>query len=523
MPVLYDQFGRPINRQSKPTKRPLPVAPVLSSSREYVADGLTPEGLAFIYREADGGNIQRQAELFDQLLEKDCHLKSEEQKRVNGITSQHLDWQFTPASDSQRDLDVVNFLEKNVIGHEDWSKYKVAQQDAVCKGYAGIAPQWDTSEGQAVVSSFSWIPQKRLIFRDPATGLLSDYPRLATDEQPNGEYIPAWSLILHKQGGLPGHPVRSALFRAVTWMVIFKHFSVKDWWVFGELCGVPLRIGVYDSGSSLEDRNALERAVRGVGSDFAAVISANTQIKFEQAAKNISGAKLWELQTTFCNNEMSKAIIGSSAFSEAGKSGSYAIDTLETGVRADLILGDAQACASTDIDQLIRPLVGFNFGWNTPLPVFRPVLKRQENLKVKSEWLESVADRLGGQMPLSWYKEQYGIPELQDGDRTVADAQTSRVADLGQVVRAKVATGGSRSARQSDIDGLVDSAVETVDLSRDEDAILALIRKSTSYEEVYAGLAGLYPRMDMAALRKGLAESLLMAQVAGVKAVKDNA
>lgn len=517
MPI-YDKNGNIMSSDKAPT-RPLRPAPILKSNRMYIASGLTPEKIGPVFREADRGNISRQAQLFEQIREHDAHVLSEDDKRINAITSQYLDWQFTPATDSQRDLDVVNFLEKNVLDHDDWIKYKKSQQTAVGRGYAGLAPEWDRSEGQAVVVNFGFVEHKRLLFQDPITGYLRDWPLLATDENPQGIEIHKNSLFLHKYGGLAGNAARSGVFRPVTWMVVFKHFSIKDWWVFSELCGIPLRMGIYQSSTSDEDREQLKAAVEKIGNDYSATISNDTEIRFEQVSARVSGGELWEKQSNFCNNEISKAIVGSSAFSEAGKSGSYALHTLETGVRADITLSDAQETAATDIDQWIKPLVSINFGPETPLPKFRAVFKKQEDLKTKSEWLEKAVDRVGGQVPLSWYLEQYGIPELQDGDRTVIE--------ISPPVTAKIhAKNGIKKLEQDavndqkQIDRLVDRAGAEVDLKDNEEAILSLISEANSYEDIYSGLLELYQEISIDGMQDVLQRALLMAQAAGIASVE---
>ncbi len=74
MPILYDQFNRPIKKTKAPQSRPLAAAPLSDAWRDYVADGLTPERLAAILKQADGGDLKQQTELFEQLEEKDAHL-----------------------------------------------------------------------------------------------------------------------------------------------------------------------------------------------------------------------------------------------------------------------------------------------------------------------------------------------------------------------------------------------------------------------------------------------------------------
>ena len=516
MPIL-DKYGKPYKSTTIPRKR-MPYSPVNKSHRDYVADGLTPDKVAPIFRAADQGDVSKQAQLFEQLLEKDGHLLSEWPKRVNAIASQYLDWQLSPATDSQRDLDVVNFIERYVLDSPVWHKYKIGQQYAVGYGYSGLEPVWDMSANQAVIRDFLPVEPRLLSFSDPATGYLTDWPYLVTDEHPEGIEIHPRGLILHKTGGMFGHAARCGVFRTVVWMIVFKHFAIKDWWTFSELCGIPLRIGYYDSGSSEEDRATLERALANLGVDMYALISRGTKIEFEEAAAKVTGADLWKEQTDFCNNEISKALVGSSAFSEAGKSGSYALHTLETGVRADLTLADAQATAATDLEQWIAPLVEINFGRDTPVPRFEAVFKKQDDLETKSKWLEAVADRIGDRIPLAWYTEQYGIPELQAGDRTVAQV-SSRMA-AAKLMMAK-SSRSPETVGQADIDRLAAESSSRVSLAGNEERILSVIRKSSSYEEVYKGLADLYSDLDMSDFQQVMGDALLAAQAAGIKKMQD--
>lgn len=273
----------------------------------------------------------------------------------------------------------------------------------------------------------------------------------------------------------------------------------------------------------------MQQALIGVGVDFSALISASTNIEFLDAAKNVSGADLWKEQASFCNNEISKTLVGSAAFSEAGKSGSYAIHTLETGVRADITLSHAQQSAATDLDAWIAPLVGFNFGWDTPLPKFRAIFKKQEDYKTKSEWLEPVADRIGSQMPLSWYREQYGIPTLQDGDSTVADANQEPMSKEVEAAKLILAKAGQLSPEQTAqrnatrIDALADKTLEMVapDFARNEKQILQMIQNAESEEAMYSGLADLYPQLTMQELEKVLAQAMLAAFAEGIRTVQD--
>ena len=66
--VIYDALGRPVETSAarRPDVRELAVVQVRDRWSGYPSNGLTPERLARIFREADHGDMLRQAELFEE-------------------------------------------------------------------------------------------------------------------------------------------------------------------------------------------------------------------------------------------------------------------------------------------------------------------------------------------------------------------------------------------------------------------------------------------------------------------------
>lgn len=413
MVTLYDQFGRPIERTAtkKPERRPLAVAPIRDSWRDYVASGLTPVKLAGIFRDADAGDLRRQAELFDQIEERDGHIIGEISKRRNVILD--VDFQVTPASEDSRDVKVAEAVEEMLDNITDWADVLVSLQDGVGKGFAALELGWDVSEGQAQVEDFKFIEQKRFMFYDSA-GILSHIPRLITDDDPLGIDIPVWKTLYHRYGGKSGHATRSGIYRVCTWWYLFKNYAVKDWMVFCEVYGMPLRLGKYDPGASTADREALEIAVRTLGSDAAGVISKSTEIEFVTGNKGTSGADLYKDLASFGNKEMSKAILGSTLTADVDGKGSYAAANTHNEVRLDLLRSDARALAGTIRNQLIRPWVGFNYGWDTPVPKYAGNFEEPEDLQAKSEIIDKFSERMD--IPVSYVRRVFSIPEPEKGE-----------------------------------------------------------------------------------------------------------
>jgi phage gp29-like protein len=299
---LFDQFGRLFAEKGAPEHTELPTAPILDSNRNYVALGLTPEKLAAYLQSADSGEVRYQAELFDQLEEKDGHLLCERDKRTNVILD--LDFRITPASDSARDARVAEFVEDELTGRECFNDLAVSLQDAIGKGlcHAGEplgCVQWPGHRRSFFLYRAKAVP----VFRH--SGYLRNYPRLLTDTDAEGIEIPPWKTTFHRYGGMSGHPARAGIYRVCAWMVLFKNYSIKDWVIFSERYGMPMRLGRYESGASAEDRRALKAAISSLGSDAAGIISKNTEIDFLKAEANATSSDLWERLINLCNAEMS--------------------------------------------------------------------------------------------------------------------------------------------------------------------------------------------------------------------------
>ncbi|MBI9092292.1 MAG: DUF935 domain-containing protein [Desulfobacterium sp.] len=524
MGKILDQFGRPFEAQKKPERRPLAAAPLTDAWREYVASGLTPGRLATLLKEADAGDVRRQAELFDQIEERDGHIIGEIGKRKNVILD--VDFAVTPATDDLRDAKIAEEAQLMLDNITDWADVLVSLQDAVGKGFAGLEMDWDASEGQAEVGSLEFIEQKRFLFHDER-GILCKHPRLVTDEDSMGMDIPAWKVLFHRYGGKSGHPTRSGIHRICAWWYLFKNYAIKDWVVFCEVYGMPLRLGKYDSGATPEDKDALEIAVRLLGSDAAGIISKSTEIDFITSSQGSVSADLYKDLAGFGNKETSKAILGATLTADVGDKGSYAASNTHNDVRLDLMRADARSVASTVRSQFIRPWVGFNYGWDTPVPKYGGNFKKSEDQEKKSKVVDTLADRI--EIPCSWVREEFGIPAPKDGEpclspKTPNTGQISTKMDGRRYTVAKNANqpdnedfdalGGYLGRMEKESDPLIQDLLAPVRKIMDQ---------AESLEEVRDRLVDLYSDMDAGDLGVLIQQAMTAAELMGRYEVENDA
>ncbi len=153
--MILDQFGRPVPPLKRPETREIAAVSLQDRWSGYPSAGLTPQRLTWILRAADAGDLYDQAELFEEMEEKDAHLASVLQTRKLAVTG--LEWRLDPASEDPGDQEVADFCREAL----EALKLKSALLhllDAVGKGFAACEIIWRVSGNRVVVDRLAPIP-----------------------------------------------------------------------------------------------------------------------------------------------------------------------------------------------------------------------------------------------------------------------------------------------------------------------------------------------------------------------------
>lgn len=530
MTLLYDQFGREIQVRDmrRPETRELAVAQIRDRWSSYPSGGLTPERLARIFREADNGDVLRQAELFEEIEEKDPHIASQFQIRKTAV--QGLEYEILPAvEDDARAKKVAEFCTEVIGGIEDWDEYILDMLDALPKGYSMLELLWDVSGNEIRPRDIRWIHPKKITFWNSLT------PRILTEEnQVEGIDPPPFKFIYHRYKARSGYDTRAGILRVCAWMYLFKNYAIKDWITFCEIYGMPLRVGKYQPGASSEDKNALLAAIQSLGTDAAGIISANTEIEFIEASKT-GTLNIYESLTTFCDNQVSKAILGQTLTSEAGGTkgqGSYALGQVHADVRQDLVEADAKALGKTITQQLLRPLVGFNFGWDVPVPRFKLLYEPPEDLKEFADIYKTLGE-IGFEFSQEHVSERFKIPmpkpdetpmrkrddaeSGRPGEGEKTDAEMPREGDAEKAKRILAVQSAKRVDQgQASLDDLAQRLSKIQEpLGPMLEPVMAYVRKALSYEDLMEGLFKVYGKMDPGNFEEIMRKALFVADLWG--------
>lgn len=229
--------------------------------------------------------------------------------------------------------------------------------------------------------------------------------------------------IIHRYKARSGHPARGGVIRVLAWMYLFKNYTIKDWVSFAEVYGMPLRLGKYDAAASSDDKEALRQALYSLGSDASGIVPTSTMIEFIESNKT-SSADVYERLARYCDEQISKAVLGQTLTSDSG-GGSYAQSKTHNEVRHDLTVADCKALASTLRKYLIRPLVLFNFGDDSRLPTIRFDTEEAGDQKETAEIYKTLINDVGLKISADHVYKKFGIPKPEANEEILKPAQVN--------------------------------------------------------------------------------------------------
>lgn len=400
---------------------------------DYARFDVKPAKLAMLMRRADEGHHQSQQEVFSACLE-DPHVHSVFDKRVRRVLSRRL--QISPAVEgdkrSQQAADLVRQVCIGDDGHGAIANWRQSLRDlseAVFRGFALSQIVWQNDGGLWRPAELQWWDQRWCALGDPLTQLHdynADDVRVITDADiVRGEQLEPNQWIVHKSKARSAPLARAALGRMVVWWWLFKRFAAKDWMIFCDRYGGPLRVGKYPRGAQDEERNALYDAVLTLGKDSGAVMPEGTSIEFIETAQR--GTLPQPPLVEVCDFQISKAILGGTLTTDAGEKGARSLGEVHERNETDIAEDDGLALAETLRRDLFRPIVGFNLGWDVPVPRIEWPSEEQEDLLARAQRDKIVIKDLGLPVKKRQVYETYGWEEPADDDELLDVAPSGDV------------------------------------------------------------------------------------------------
>lgn len=500
-----------MKRNKKIKKRPsetrIAVKETFDKYSSYPSIGLTPQRLATILKQADTGDIYSQMELFEEMEEKDTHLFAQLQTRKLAVSG--LEWEIQPFSEDETDIQTAEFVKRQLEAFDNFDEIIIDMLDAIGKGISFLEIYWGQEAEATVIKNIEWVHPKKF-FWDSVTDVI----KVRTLEHPEGIELGENKFVIHKYKAKSGHPSRAGILRIVSWMYLFKNYDLKDWVSFCEVFGMPLRLGKYDVSASEDDKAALMKAIIELGTDAAGMIPNGTTIDFIEANKT-SSVDIFEKLARFCDEQISKAVVGQTLTADSG-GGSYAQGKTHNDVRHDLTVADCKALAATIRRDIIRPLVLFNYGQDRRIPIIKFNSEEADDLKELKEVYIGLAEA-GLKIPTSHIYKKFAIPKPEAGEEVLRkEAATNDITEV-KSLKNNVAGAENRS------DELAEAAIKHSEKMFEEmiKPLIELLDKSDSLEEVRNSLeddkklSELYKNMETKDFQELLEKALYIAELLG--------
>lgn len=407
------------------------------SWRLYPAEGLTPQRLLTILRNADQGDLEEQMALYEQMEEKDAHLYCVAQTRRLAVTG--LNWRIVPATVADPSLANARRSQTDPTPHRlqtgaTADRALAEEAAAYCAETLGRIEDFDSVLAHLALALGRNIAVAELVWEASSQGLRLadivpvDFARLRTDRHGvlrirtadapvDGIELTPDKFIIHRPHGI-GPAARGGLLRVTAMAFLAKHYAMKDWMIFMEVFGMPVRIARYSPDATPEEKSELLHMIKRLGTDAAGIFSKSVDLEIKQTRVPGDIAPYQDI-CIFFNREISKAWLGQTLTTDTAKAVNTARGAadIHDKVRRDIRDADAQAEARTLRRDLLTPLVRLRFGPDAPTPHFRRALEQPHDPKVLAAILDVSVNRLGARVPLGWAHDALGIPQ--------ADADTA--------------------------------------------------------------------------------------------------
>ena len=418
--------GRPLTTPKRDlverTARPSLVGYRRAQQWRSVITGLTPPRLRYILHSiAQGTWTPDFFELAEEMEERDMHYRGVLQQRKLKAAGAPMD--VIPASDEPMDQEIAEHVRTDLLDARTAHRSRVELLDAVGKGFSCQEITWTMRAGRWVPAAYHRIDQRWLTFDivDGETPYLigERSSGVARDDTSTAGAGHRWSssaqplmpgkFLYHAHHSKSGLPTRGGLAYAVTTMYLLKSVAVKDWWAFGEVFGLPVRVGKYGPNASDDDIQTLIDAIAMIASDAGAVIPDSMTVEFIQAGRagGQSGDKvLFEGMADWCDAQVSKAVVGQTMTVEDGASLSQA--QIHADIRDDIVEDDVAQMCNTLSDTLVPWYCDLNF---TPRPAGWPHLAPPADEDAIDVPAVTASVKAGLRVGQRWFRGRLGIPE----------------------------------------------------------------------------------------------------------------
>ena len=301
-----------------------------------------------------------------------------------------LPWEVKPFTESARDKAIAEQNRGMFEGLDNFQQDLFELNDAIFMGVSWSECIWERGYENKLKSLMNR-PPRRLQF-DAKTR----EPKLRTKESPfYGIDLPEKKMIVHRASSTYENPFGDALAQNVYYLWLFKRLILKFWASHLESGVSPIPIVQHPVSTNPKIKAEAMEIARSLRQSSYGRIPENMEILFAEA-KNMSAAGMsYKDFEEFCNDEITKAILGQVLTTEGGGrggSGSRALGDVHMDVLQARIIFYANALACTLNSSVVKWYTDFNYASVEGYPRFQFVTKKAVDRKTEAEIIKILKD-----------------------------------------------------------------------------------------------------------------------------------
>lgn len=372
--------------------------------------------------------------LFQEMEEKDAHLFATLQTRKNALLG--CPWKVIAGADDPRAQQAALLVEQNLQRLPGLAGALFHLLDALAKGFSVAEVLWQVDPATGAVWARDIRARSQAAFAFDEGGALyllrdGDGAEAGIDlrqllPRPGEGMVwarravamPARKFLHFAFQGTGCSPYGAALCQKAYGYYWLKKATLEHWSLFNEKFGSPTAVARYSADTPADEVARLEEVIRSLPRDSGVLLPEGSALEFLEARRS-AGANTYRELADWCNDEMSKLVLGQTlTTSEGRRTGSLALGRVHETVRRDYLASDAAALGQVLSGQLARWITDFNLGTDVAAPrvVFdvAPPEQFESELVVDRELI-----RMGVALPASYFYERYRRPVPREGERTL--------------------------------------------------------------------------------------------------------
>lgn len=350
----------------------------------HPAFDLTLEMLLSYYRQAERGQPLRQCDCFHDIIEMDPDLRSKINDRIESVSG--CDWVVMSGRPDKPSELAAAALNERLQNELQFRSFLTHQLTAVHYGYAATNMMWDIEDGVIVPVMFVNPASRR--FAAPSVDAANEIWLVDPERLKMIPLEPGLWACSRYQNILGRNPYAAGLMRSCAVWSMFKRWSVRDWQIFANMFGIPLTVGYYEEGASDKSKHALEDAVRAIGQDGYAILSALTEIVIKETARSGDSSTVYPNILKVCEEQIAKLLTGGTLNTDVSGIGSYNAASVHESRSYTMKCYDAACVQETFVRDIGQAFVMWN-GYDRAAPP-RLKIKIRRDALVWAQTLEIV-------------------------------------------------------------------------------------------------------------------------------------